>query len=129
MMSRIIPAVMPSVVQAPTTNGSSTQLPNAPQAATSEYIAPQQNLPVTQQEVVPNQVELDSAVDRLNEYMKDSRRDLYFSVDEESGRVIVKVIDFETREVIRQIPSEEIMALAHGLELEESAGTLLNTQA
>jgi flagellar protein FlaG len=41
---------------------------------------------------------------------------LQFSIHEASGHVIVKVIDTETDEVIRQIPSEAILALAENAE-------------
>lgn len=83
---------------------------------------------MTKQEIEPNQPELDYAVSKLNEYIQNSRRDLHFSVDKGSGRVVVKVIDSETRQVIRQIPAEEVIALAQGLGLKESTGTLFNTQ-
>lgn len=44
------------------------------------------------------------------------RRDLRFSVDEETGRTVVKVLDSRSGEVIRQIPPEEMLALAEDLE-------------
>ena len=43
-------------------------------------------------------------------------RNLELSVDEDSGRAIVKVIDKETNELIRQIPSEEVLAIAKSLD-------------
>jgi flagellar protein FlaG len=39
-----------------------------------------------------------------------------FSLDSESGRVVVKIIDSATQEVVRQIPMEEILALAKALD-------------
>lgn len=56
--------------------------------------------------------ELDDAVLAINNYVQNIQRDLQFSVDEDSGRNVVKVIDAKSKEVIRQIPSEEILALA-----------------
>lgn len=41
--------------------------------------------------------------------------DLQFSIDDELGQVVVKVIDTETKEVIKQFPSEEAMSLARSL--------------
>ncbi len=50
-------------------------------------------------------------------------RTLNFSVDEESGKPVVKVIDFETKEVIRQIPSEEVLTMAKAIKrLQEDLG-------
>lgn len=43
-------------------------------------------------------------------------RNLLFSIDDDSGRTIVKVVDNATKEVIRQIPSEEILSIAKALD-------------
>ena len=39
-------------------------------------------------------------------------RKLQFSVDDSSGRTVIKVLDPQTDEIIRQIPSEEVLRLA-----------------
>ena len=52
---------------------------------------------------------------------------LEFNVDQASGRTIVRVVDLETQQVIRQIPSEEMVELARVLERLE--GLLLDQQA
>lgn len=52
------------------------------------------------------------AVRNLNDFVQNSRRELNFSVDDQTGRTVVKVIDHETKEVIRQIPAEEVLAVA-----------------
>lgn len=57
--------------------------------------------------------ELGQAVDSINAHIQNLQRSLQFSVDEELGRTIVKVLDSETEEVIRQIPTEEVLAIAH----------------
>jgi flagellar protein FlaG len=57
------------------------------------------------------QERLAGVVERLNERMRGMQRSLQFSVDDDSGRIVVKVIDRETDEVIRQIPSEEMLAV------------------
>ena len=41
--------------------------------------------------------------------------DLQFSIDDELGRVVVKVVDTETKEIIKQFPSEEAISLARSL--------------
>ena len=55
--------------------------------------------------------ELRNAVDHLNELARSVRRELQFSVDEGTGRTVIKVIDSESEEVVREIPPEEILAL------------------
>jgi len=63
---------------------------------------------------------VDKAVERLNDIVQTVRRELRFSVDEESGRSVVKVIDSETNETIRQIPAEEILELSNRLQESQS---------
>lgn len=55
------------------------------------------------------------AVAQLNDFVKNSPSDLQFSVDKESGMRIIKVVDAETKEVIRQIPAEEIVEIAKAI--------------
>jgi flagellar protein FlaG len=88
--------------------------------------APRQELPGSGQ-TLPLPAEssdVKQAVSRLNNYVQSLRRDLQFRVDENSNRVIVTVVDSESGEVIRQIPSEEVMAVA--LSLESAQGLLVN---
>ena len=58
-----------------------------------------------------NGKEVEEAVVKLNDYAQSVNRQLQFSVDEESGKTIVKVIDAETGETIRDIPPEEILKM------------------
>lgn len=60
--------------------------------------------------------ELDAAIERLNELMKDGQRSLNFSVDKDLDEVVIKVMDTETEELIRQIPNEEALKFAKNLE-------------
>lgn len=56
------------------------------------------------------------AVTRLSEFVSQTSSEINFSIDEESGINIVKVTDSKTNEVIRQFPSEEVIAIAHALD-------------
>jgi flagellar protein FlaG len=58
---------------------------------------------------------LDAAVGEIQEFVNTATRDIEFSVDEDSGRTVVKVVDRETQDVIRQIPSQEVLDLAQAL--------------
>ncbi|MGE0080915.1 MAG: flagellar protein FlaG [Thiohalomonadaceae bacterium] len=66
----------------------------------------------TRSERPEREVDLGKAVAEVAQYV---RRDLNFSLDEESGRTVVKIIDAQSNEVVRQIPSEEMLALARHL--------------
>lgn len=70
---------------------------------------------------------VEQAVNQINQYVQTLSRDLQFSVDEDSGRTVVKVLDTETKEVIRQIPSEELLKIAR--HLTDGGGLLLKVQA
>ena len=56
--------------------------------------------------------ELDAALERLAS--KDTR--LSFQVDDDSGRTVITVRDATTSEVLKQIPSEEMLNVARRLE-------------
>lgn len=72
--------------------------------------------------------QVQEAVAKLNDYIQSVQRDLEFNLDDESGRVVVKVVDRNTNEVVRQIPDEVALKLAHNLQSEEPI-SLLNTKA
>ncbi|NVD34518.1 flagellar protein FlaG [Marinobacter lutaoensis] len=71
--------------------------------------------------------QLDEAVSQLNDYVQSVQRDLQFEVDNELGRTIVRVVDQETQEVIRQIPDEVALKLAEKLQQDEPL-TLFNVK-
>jgi len=59
---------------------------------------------------------LDDAVKQLNSYVQSINRNLEFNIDNDSGQTVVKVIDSETDELIRQIPNEEALSIAKQLD-------------
>ena len=59
--------------------------------------------------------DLKQAVSQLNDFVQNVQRDLQFSIDKESGAMVVKVIDAKSEKVIRQIPTEETLRLARSL--------------
>ena len=95
----------------------------------------QLNVTVSQQEVEkkvesPEQAgNLHEAVSQINDYVQNLQRNLQFTVDEESGRDVVTVIDSQSEEVIRQIPSEEVLELSRRLAAIKDDGVqLISTQ-
>ena len=80
-----------------------------------------------------SQEALEKAVSQLKAYVQNTQRDMDFSVDDVTGRVVVRVINSESEEVIRQIPSEEMLAisrhLSERLESEEPKGFLIELKA
>jgi flagellar protein FlaG len=59
--------------------------------------------------------DLQVAVSEINDYVQNIQRSLQFTVDEKSGRDVVTVLDTKTEEIIRQYPTEEVLAFARQL--------------
>ena len=59
---------------------------------------------------------LKTAVQEIEKFVQLVRRNLEFSIDEASGKVVVKVIVTETGEVVRQLPSAEALKIADSLQ-------------
>lgn len=114
------------------TTASLTQASSSKPAAAQVQAELRQSLPAQGQnppavEAAAQATEISKAVSAINSYVQSLRRDLQFTIDEATDRPIVKVIDSETNEVIRQIPSEEVLALARSLE--KNQGIILRAQA
>lgn len=59
--------------------------------------------------------DVEAAVATIQDFVQTVSRSLNFSLEEGSGRVVVKVTDNGSGDVIRQIPSEEALQLAENL--------------
>lgn len=71
--------------------------------------------------------ELEHLAESISRFVQSINRDLTFSVHEASGRTVVTVLNGETKEVIRQIPSEEFLRMSEALASGRSV--LLDTEA
>ncbi|AYH43111.1 flagellar protein FlaG [Azoarcus sp. DN11] len=56
------------------------------------------------------------ALDEVRKALAPVAQNLLFSIDDNTGRTVIKIIDSSTDEVIKQIPSEEILAIAKALD-------------
>ena len=59
--------------------------------------------------------DLDTVVSKLNDYVEQQKRDIRFSVDSDTNKTIVKLLD-SNGDVLKQIPSEEVLAILKGIE-------------
>ncbi|HMV17511.1 MAG TPA: flagellar protein FlaG [Zoogloea sp.] len=75
----------------------------------------------------PTPEQLNQAVKQIQDVIKQTAQSLQFSIDKDSGMTVVKVVDTESKKVIRQIPSEEVMAIAKALD--KLQGLLVKQQA
>ena len=85
------PAESEAVTQGPVVDASDRQTPEVERPSVSEVV---------------------QAAQDLSDYLSSAARSLQINVDGELESPIVTVLDTETEEVVRQIPSEELVALA-----------------
>jgi flagellar protein FlaG len=71
--------------------------------------------------------ELAKAVEAVNKSLDSRSQAIEFSIDDTDKRPIIKVVDQQTKEVIRQIPSEEMLEIARALD--KAQGLLINHKA
>lgn len=97
-----------------------------------EPVAPVSDNAVDIQKVDLNNSEqnINSQIKELQEFNQNINRSLQFKVDEELGVTIVRVVDKDTDELIRQFPPEELLNLSKRLkevneEISSSKGIFL----
>lgn len=55
---------------------------------------------------------LEDAVKKINDFISPTLQTIQFSIDQESDRLVVKVIDTATQKVLRQMPNEAALSVA-----------------
>ena len=75
----------------------------------------------------PDRATLLQAVEEVQKAIAPVAQNLLFSIDNDSGRTIVKIVDSQTDEVIRQMPSEEVLAISKAIN--KLQGLLISQQA
>jgi flagellar protein FlaG len=100
-------APAPASSQAP--GSSAIQIPDTPKVQAPKPVA----IKFDASEVRQN---LQEAVRMLNQQMSSTKRGLGFQVDEAVGGPVVTVRSADSGEVIRQIPNEVVVRVAHNIE-------------
>ncbi len=108
----------PASSQAP--GSSAIQIPETPKVQAPKPVA----IKFDASEVRQN---IQDAVSMLNQQMASTKRGLGFQIDEAVGGPVVTVRSAETGEVVRQIPNEVIVRIAHNID--KAKGLLLNAKA
>ena len=73
------------------------------------------------------QRQVTAAVSHMNDFIQSTQRDLSFTYDAERGETVVKVVDRNTQQVIRQIPDAIFLKIAKHLS-DEAPGALLSAK-
>lgn len=112
----------PSSTKFPLSNSTESQI----QSATASVL--------DQQDADVSEDRLDEAVKSVGEYLQQKSPDIAYKVDRDSGRYYFNVIDPKTKETIRQVPAEEVLAMArrvremNDLHNQEAMGILVDQQ-
>lgn len=77
--------------------------------------------------VAPAPAQVEQAVRSISKAIQPISRNLHFSIDEATGHTVVRVVDTETGNLIRQIPTQEALDIARVLD--RMQGLLLNDKA
>ena len=101
-----------SIQNVPATN-SGASIPNA---VTGKAVAAPVALPAVAPKKPAPVEQVRQIAAAMEKFVRESGRNLQFSVDEGSGQVVVKVVDETTGEVIRQIPNEEFLRIARSIQ-------------
>lgn len=93
---------------------------NSVAAQTEQSVKQAQKPEATRQQV-------EEAAKEVNEFLKPINNSLQFQLDDDTGKTVVKVIDTVTKDVIRQFPSEEMLAIAKAID--QMKGLLVHQKA
>ncbi|KAA0179359.1 flagellar protein FlaG [Cupriavidus gilardii] len=72
--------------------------------------------PAVEGQAVEAASDIRRAIGELTEVLRTTSIGLRFEIDEVTNRVVTKVIDKETGELIRQMPTEEVLRFARALD-------------
>ncbi len=59
--------------------------------------------------------QIEETVAEIRRQVEPVDQNLLFTIDKDTGKTIVRLIDSTTKEILRQIPSEELIAIARAL--------------
>lgn len=96
---------------------------SAPKRAAPVEASP--TAPAREARKLPDQVV--DAVAAINKSLQASGQNVEFTVDTDSQRTVIKVVDQETQQVLRQMPTEEALEIAKALD--RISGRLIQHEA
>lgn len=92
-----------------------------PASVAKTELAPENVVPVI------DKARLENAVQRANDMLSTPQRGLEFSIDEQTEVPVISVVDKNTEQLVRQIPSEVVLNLIE--QFDELKGMLFDAEA
>jgi len=102
-------------------------LPKVQKNVVNEIASLEIKNPDVAQSSKPSRDAIAKAAEDIQNFVKDMGRNLNFSVDEVTGYNVVRVVNPETNELIRQLPSEELLKIARSMK--DLGNVLVNQKA
>jgi flagellar protein FlaG len=115
------PAV--AVSTPPTGKANVEQTTRPPAAGTQQAVQP-----ADAHAAQPTNAQIQSAVDKANQAMQQANTGVEFSIDKDTKRSLIKVVDTKTGETIKQFPSKEMIAISQSID-QFQKGLLLRQKA
>jgi len=111
----------------PIQNGSPPAVAGNPAKPAAESVSRPAPAPSERPAAQPDKHDLGNIVADLNKVAQAAAQGVRFSVDEDTGRTVVKVVDTQTDTVLRQIPTVEALKLWRSIE--QMQGVMLRDKA
>lgn len=117
--NKSMPTAFDGTILAQSNGVDTQQLKNAKVNSESDKTAEKEEVA----SIEDNPAVLQKAVEDINAMVESKNRQLRFSVDDSSGKPVITVLDSENKDVIREIPTEEVRRLAERIqELQSELG-------
>jgi flagellar protein FlaG len=102
-----------------------------PSAARPQSSAPAPETREPERSAAAEDARLRVAVEEANRHFREQSLNLQYSMDHDTKKMIIKLVDSESGEVIRQIPGEEMLAITRALDraLASGSGFAIRTEA
>lgn len=100
-----------------------SQPPTAPLPVAASASAPSAQTAPVKQQAAPEQADseqtrenIQRALEEIAQRMESTQTNLQFRLDDDSGRVVVSVVDARDGKVLKQIPSEVVLRIARAID-------------
>lgn len=101
------------------------KLPQASEQIQSSRKAAQEKPDQAQENTAQSKVHPEQILSKINALTENGAYSVRFEKDERSGQLVVKIVNSQTQEVIRQIPAEEMLGFREALD--NLQGNIVNT--
>jgi flagellar protein FlaG len=107
--------ITPELKQADVTVNNVNKMNDVADIIENEKVAQANNVTSLPEQASLTSKQLEQVAQQLQDFVGEMNRGLEFSVDKDSGRDVIKVIDKASGDLVKQYPSEEVLGLVSKL--------------